>query len=211
MKRFVVGIIAAAVLVSTARTALAQSKTINAEMKTATAVIEAIEASTRTVTLKKPDGTFVSIIAGPEIKRFDELKLGDKVTAKYYENVVVRLKKPGEADANTGADGHDRFGTGPAGWHQSQAADHHGRGHRHRPGHALDHLHRAERLEVFVHSAGQGGSRHREGRRQGRHHLDGGGAGVGRARRHVEFTAGAIRRDRPGPTRSIQRRVRRVP
>jgi Cu/Ag efflux protein CusF len=103
MKRFVVGIIAAAVLVLTARTALAQSKTINAEMKTATAVIEAIEASTRTVTLKKPDGTFVSIIAGPEIKRFDELKLGDKVTAKYYENVVVRLKKPGEADANTGA------------------------------------------------------------------------------------------------------------
>jgi hypothetical protein len=36
--------------------------------------------------------------AGPDIKRFAELKVGDKVTARYYENVVVRLKKPGEPD-----------------------------------------------------------------------------------------------------------------
>jgi hypothetical protein len=102
MKRLVVGMIAAAVLASMARTASAQSKTINSEMRTATATVEAIEASTRTVTLKKPDGTFVTIVAGPEIKRFDEIKLGDKVTAKYYENVIVRLKKPGEPDVNTG-------------------------------------------------------------------------------------------------------------
>lgn len=103
MKRLVVGMIAAAVLASMASTASAQSKTINSEMRTATATVEAIEASTRTVTLKKPDGTFVTIVAGPEIKRFDEIKLGDKVTAKYYENVIVRLKKPGEPDVNTGA------------------------------------------------------------------------------------------------------------
>jgi hypothetical protein len=102
MKRFVVGIIAA-VLVSTASMALAQSKTINAEMRTETGIVEAVEASTRTVTLKKPDGTFVTTIAGPEVKRFDEIKLGDKITAKFYENVIVRLKKPGEADVNTGA------------------------------------------------------------------------------------------------------------
>ena len=31
------------------------------------------------------------------MQRFDELKVGDKITARYYENVVVRLKKPGEA------------------------------------------------------------------------------------------------------------------
>ena len=54
-------------------------------MRTETAIVEAIEASTRTVTLKKPDGTFVTIVAGPDIKRFAELKVGDKVNARYYE------------------------------------------------------------------------------------------------------------------------------
>ena len=103
MKRFVVGIIAAAALVLMARTAMAQTKAITSEMRTETAVIEAIEVSTRTVTLKKPDGTFVSTVAGPDVTRFSELKVGQKITAKYYENVVVRLKKPGEPDVDTGA------------------------------------------------------------------------------------------------------------
>jgi hypothetical protein len=106
MKRFVVGILAAAVLVSMARTAMAaQAKTVYSEMKVETATVEAIEAGSRTLTLKKPDGTFVTTVAGPEVKRFDEVKVGDKVTARYYDNVVVRLKKPGEPDVDTGAKG----------------------------------------------------------------------------------------------------------
>jgi hypothetical protein len=102
MKRLVVGIIAVAVLVSMARTAMAQAKTISSEMKTETATIEAIEASTRTLTLKKPDGTFVQTVAGPDMKRFAELKIGDKVTARFYENVVLMLKQPGEKAVDTG-------------------------------------------------------------------------------------------------------------
>ena len=37
--------------------------------------------------------------------RFPELKVGDKITARYYENVVIRLKKPDEAavDVDSGA------------------------------------------------------------------------------------------------------------
>ena len=105
MKRFVVGLIAAAALVSMARTAMAQSKTVRSEMRTETGTIEAIEAATRTVTLKKPDGTFVTTVAGPDIKRFAELKIGDTVNARYYENVVVRVKRPGESDVVSGAKG----------------------------------------------------------------------------------------------------------
>ena len=101
MIRFVLGIMAAAVLVSMALPAMAQTKTINAEMREATATVEAIEASSRTITLKKPDGTFVTIVAGPEVKRFQEVKLGDKVTARYYDNVVIRVKRPGEPDVDT--------------------------------------------------------------------------------------------------------------
>ena len=103
MKRFVVGIIAAAGLVSMAQAAMAQSRTITSELRTETAIVEAIEAGSRTVTLKKPDGTFVSTVAGPDIKRFEEIKVGDKVTARYYESVIVRLKQPGESGVDYGA------------------------------------------------------------------------------------------------------------
>jgi len=105
MKRLGVGLIAAAVLVSMARTATAQTKTVKSEMSTETATVEAIEASTRTVTLKKADGTYVSVVAGPDITRFAEVKVGDKVNARYYENVVVRLKRPGESDVVSTATG----------------------------------------------------------------------------------------------------------
>jgi len=98
MKRFVVGLIAAAVLAPMAHTVMAQSKTVRSEMRTETGTIEAIEASSRTLTLKKPDGTFVTTVAGPDITRFAELKLGDSVNVRYYENVIVRVKRPGESD-----------------------------------------------------------------------------------------------------------------
>jgi hypothetical protein len=101
MKRYVVGIIAAVVLVSMARTAMAQAKTVKAEMKVQTATVEAIEASSRTITLKKPDGTFVMTVAGPEVKRFAEIKIGDKVTARYYENVVIMMKPNSEPGVDT--------------------------------------------------------------------------------------------------------------
>jgi hypothetical protein len=97
--------IAAVVLVAMARTAMAQAKTVNSEMRTETATVEAIEASTRTVTLKKPDGTFVQTVAGPDIKRFDEVKVGDTVNVRYYENMVIRLKQPGEPDVISGTKG----------------------------------------------------------------------------------------------------------
>ena len=111
MKRSVVGLIAAAVLVPMAQLAMAQARTVRSEMRTETGIIEAIEAGSRTITLKKPDGSFVTTVAGPEIERFQELKVGDKVNARYYENVVVRLKQPGEKEVDsrvTGTTGSDQ-------------------------------------------------------------------------------------------------------
>jgi hypothetical protein len=98
MKRFVVGTIAVVALVAMPRTMLAQSRTVTSEVRTETGTVEAIEAATRTVTIKKADGTYVTTVAGPDIKRFGEVKVGDKITARYYENIVVRLKRPGEPD-----------------------------------------------------------------------------------------------------------------
>jgi Cu/Ag efflux protein CusF len=105
MKRFVAGTIAVVALVAMPRMTMAQSKTVTSEMRTETGTVEAIDASTRAVTIKKADGTYVTTVAGPDIKRFAEVKVGDKITARYYENIVVRVKRPGEPDVVTGTKG----------------------------------------------------------------------------------------------------------
>jgi len=102
MTRFVVGLVATAAVASMAHPAMGQTKTITSNMRTETGVVEAIEAASRSVTLKKPDGTYVTVVAGPDIARFNEVKVGDKVNARYYENVVVRVKQPGESDVDSG-------------------------------------------------------------------------------------------------------------
>ena len=62
-----------------------------------TVTVEAIEQSTRTITVKNDKGIYETIQAPAGMTRFSELKVGDTITARYYENVVVRLKRPGEA------------------------------------------------------------------------------------------------------------------
>jgi hypothetical protein len=79
------------------------TKTLTGEQKTATATVEAIERSTRTVTLKEENGEYNEVTVPADVKRFDTLKVGDKVTARYYENIVLRLMQPGEKGKDTGA------------------------------------------------------------------------------------------------------------
>jgi hypothetical protein len=99
MKRLVI-LGSVVVLAATAASARAQSKTISGETKTVTASVEAIEKASRDVTVKKPDGKYEVFSVPAGIKRFDTLKIGDKITAKYYENVVLRLKAAGEKDVD---------------------------------------------------------------------------------------------------------------
>jgi hypothetical protein len=51
------------------------------------------------------------VTAPPEMKRFSELRVGQTVTVRYFENVVFRLKAPGEKDVDTATTGATR-GTG---------------------------------------------------------------------------------------------------
>jgi Cu/Ag efflux protein CusF len=66
-----------------------------AAVVTETATIVAIDATNRMISLKGEDGTVETIYAGPEVQRFKELKVGDKVTFKYYESVVFAIQQPG--------------------------------------------------------------------------------------------------------------------
>lgn len=65
----------------------------------ATATIQAIDKTNRTITLRDDKGQEDTYAVGPEVKRFDELKVGDKVNMTYYESIVFQIRKPGEKPA----------------------------------------------------------------------------------------------------------------
>ena len=85
-----------AVLVALPVVARAQKPVTQTEAIELTTKIEAIDKTGRLVTLKDKDGATETIYCGPEVKRFDELKVGDTVTFRYYESVAYAIRKPGQ-------------------------------------------------------------------------------------------------------------------
>ena len=64
---------------------------------TANATVDKIDAATRTVTLKLPSGEMRTLVAGDEVRNFDQIKVGDKLKVKYVEALTLELKKDGKA------------------------------------------------------------------------------------------------------------------
>jgi hypothetical protein len=85
-----------AVLVALPLVARAQKPVTRTEAIELTTKIEAIDKTARLITLKDKDGEVETIHCGPEVKRFDELKVGDTVTFRYYESVAYAIRKPGQ-------------------------------------------------------------------------------------------------------------------
>ncbi len=91
------------------------TKTVPGEMRTSTVVVEAIDVQNRQVTAKKDDGTYEVYYIPEAVKQFETLKVGDKITAKYYENIVLQLKAPGEASVDKSSSAVTRSDTATAG------------------------------------------------------------------------------------------------
>ena len=66
-----------------------------------TFTVEGVDASDRTVKLRDSDGNLAVVECGPEVRNFDQIKEGDKVTATVAESLAIRLIK-GD-DVPTGA------------------------------------------------------------------------------------------------------------
>ena len=67
--------------------------------------VERIDRSTRTLTLRTSSSTTQPIDVPPEVKLFDELRTGDKITVRISEEVIVAVRpgaKPSEAVETTG-------------------------------------------------------------------------------------------------------------
>jgi len=101
MKKFAGLAAAAAMIAGTLAPLAAQTKTVTGEQATITASVEAIDHGNRTVTLKGPKGNYVTIDVPASVTRFDSIKVGDKLTATYYENIVLNVLKPGDKPRDT--------------------------------------------------------------------------------------------------------------
>jgi hypothetical protein len=66
-----------------------------ADSYSAEATVTAVDYTARTATLKTADGLTSTIPVGAEVKNFAQLKVGDKVQAKYSQALTVRLIKKG--------------------------------------------------------------------------------------------------------------------
>ena len=57
------------------------------------AQVVSIDKATRTLTLKGPKGNVFDVVAGEEVKNFDQITVGDLVVARYLEALTLELKK----------------------------------------------------------------------------------------------------------------------
>ena len=89
-------LVALAVLPLAALAQVTEAEVVGDAVEVTTAIV-AIDAADRLITLEDEDGDIVTLYAGPAVKRFDELKVGDTVTFRYAEAVVADVRK---ADAS---------------------------------------------------------------------------------------------------------------
>jgi hypothetical protein len=73
-----------------------QAPAASTDKVTLTATVEAIDRTNRTLMLKGPKGNVVELAVDPSFKRFDELNVGDQITATYYESIAASIRRPGD-------------------------------------------------------------------------------------------------------------------
>ena len=73
-----------------------QKTVTKSDMATATATVQAIDSANRIITLRSEDGTEDTMYVPTDVKRFDQVKVGDKLKVRYHESMVFQVRKPGE-------------------------------------------------------------------------------------------------------------------
>ena len=90
-------ILGALVLLASSQFAQAQAPITRTNTVKGTATIVAIDSTLRIVTIRTASGEEDSLAVGPEFKRFNELKVGDRINMTFVESAVVTVQPPGTA------------------------------------------------------------------------------------------------------------------
>jgi hypothetical protein len=72
------------------------------ETQTITATVQKVDKEKRQVTLKGEGGNTVTVRVPETARNFDQIKVGDTVTAKYTQSVAVAVRKSDEPPSATG-------------------------------------------------------------------------------------------------------------
>ena len=121
------------------------TRTMPTHTVTLKGTVETIDHAKYVMNIKTSDGKFETIDVPKGAKRFDELKVGDKVSVTYNNNVSARVKPPGEAAVDTAATastmGQEARPGGTAVVQRTMTAT----VSRHRQERLVDHLRRSQR------------------------------------------------------------------
>jgi len=101
MKRRTTMLTTVALLVAAALPSWAQERALPTQTTTISGTIETIDTNKRAMNIKTADGSFVAVNVPDTVQRFNEFKVGDKIQATYNNNVMVRVKPPGEAPVDS--------------------------------------------------------------------------------------------------------------
>jgi len=105
MKRVKIILSASGLVLALAIPGWAQVKELPTQTVTIAGTVETIDQAKRVLNIKTATGEFVAVDVPEGAKRFNEIKVGDKVKATYNNHVMVRLKEPGEPAVNTESTG----------------------------------------------------------------------------------------------------------
>jgi hypothetical protein len=105
MKNLLAAVVAALLILPLAGGALAKEKApadqgqpsvTKGRLITATATVTAVDQKNRVVTLKGPEGNIFDLKVDKEVRNLAQVKVGDLVTLKYYQSIMIKLMKPGK-------------------------------------------------------------------------------------------------------------------
>ena len=93
--QFLVYVMSVGMLIATPSIVAAQPQEPGAQM-TLVGTVEAVDHAARTVTIRGSGGNAVTVDVPPTAVRFEQIKVGDGVTATFYDRISLRLKPAGE-------------------------------------------------------------------------------------------------------------------
>ncbi len=102
--RHAIGLLAGLLLMGCAEMSGSRQVASQESLTTATATVEAIDQSTRNVTLRDDaDGTSFTVTAGPEVRNLAQVKAGDHVQIDFYRATTLSMADPTDTGEAAGA------------------------------------------------------------------------------------------------------------
>jgi hypothetical protein len=97
LKQYQLILLTLTALVLSATFASAQPREVVRDEITLRGTVEAVDYTSRTVSIRGDKGNVVTLDVPQSVVRFDQVKVGDVITVAYYDRVNIRPKPPGEA------------------------------------------------------------------------------------------------------------------